>query len=130
MSPIDNAHEGQPAPQREGRPTADGPETRPSSPAHETDVRRGQRVAGSTWVALVLGALILILLLIFVVQNGESADFAYLGLTFSLPLGVAMLFAAIAGMLVMALFGSVQFFRLGRRIRRLDGERGTIKRST
>lgn len=69
------------------------------------------------------------MLLIFILQNNVSADFAYLGWTFSLPLGVAMLFAAIAGMLVMALFGSVRLFKVSHRVRRLEKERENIKRT-
>jgi uncharacterized integral membrane protein len=80
------------------------------------------------WVALVLGLLVLILLLVFILQNNIPADFRYLGWSFSLPLGVAMLFAAIAGALVMALVGSVRLLTLGRRVRRLEKEREGIKR--
>ena len=79
------------------------------------------------WIALVLGALILVLLLVFILQNNTSADFVYLGWNFTLPLGVAMLFAAIAGMLVMALFGSVRLFKLGHQIRKFRKERESIQ---
>ena len=75
------------------------------------------------------GTIILILLLIFILQNNVSADFAYFGWQFSLPLGIAMLFAAIAGVLVTALLGSVRLFKLGRRVRRLEKERAEIKRA-
>ena len=93
------------------------------------DRHQKQGVTGSTWIALILGALILIMLLVFILQNQVPSDFAYLGWTFALPLGVAMLFAAIAGMLVMALFGSVRLFKLGHRVRRLQKERETVKRT-
>ena len=39
------------------------------------------------------------------------------------------LFAAIAGVLVMALFGSVRLIKQGHRVRRLEKERETIKRT-
>ena len=65
----------------------------------------------------------------FILQNNVPADFRYLGWTFSLPLGVAMLLAAVAGALVTALVGSVRVFRLGHRVRRLEKERESIKRS-
>lgn len=70
---------------------------------------KGGRVAvvlGATVVALVLGAIILVLLLVFVLQNNTSASFEYFAAEFSLPLGVAILLAAVAGALVMALVGS------------------------
>ena len=93
------------------------------------DEHQRQGVSGATWIALILGAIILVLLLIFIVQNNVGADFAYFGWQFSLPLGVAMLFAAIAGVLVTALLGSVRLFKLSRRVRRLEQERAAIKRA-
>jgi uncharacterized integral membrane protein len=91
------------------------------------DGHQKQGVTGGTWIALILGALILVLLLIFILQNNVPADFAFFGFDFSLPLGVAMLFAAIAGVLIAALLGSVRLFKLSRRVRRLEKERESIK---
>jgi uncharacterized integral membrane protein len=48
----------------------------------------------------VLNAVILALVLTFVVQNGASAHMHFLGLTFSLPLGVALVISAIVGAVV------------------------------
>ena len=93
------------------------------------DEHQKQGVTGTTWIALILGALVLIMLLVFILQNNVPADFAYLGWAFTLPLGVAMLFAAIAGMLIMGLFGSVQLFKVSRRVRRLEKERQELKRT-
>ncbi|MEV7528389.1 LapA family protein [Agrococcus sediminis] len=93
------------------------------------DGHQKQGVSGGTWIALILGALILVLLLIFILQNNVPADFAYLGFEFSLPLGVAMLFAAIAGVLVAALLGSIRLIKLSRRVRKLEAERESIKRA-
>ncbi len=93
------------------------------------DSHQRQGVTGGTWIALILGTLILVLLLIFILQNNVPADFAYFGFGFNLPLGVAMLFAAIAGVLIAALLGSVRLFKLGRRVRKLEKERETIKRA-
>ncbi|WP_347755705.1 LapA family protein [Agrococcus sp. ProA11] len=93
------------------------------------DQHQGQGITGGTWIALILGTLILILLLIFILQNNVEASFAYFGWQFTLPLGVAMLFAAIAGVLVAGLLGSVRLFKLSRRVRRLEEERANIKRA-
>lgn len=73
---------------------------------------------GSAWVGLVLGALVTILLLIFIAQNTADTDVRYLGVEFSLPLGVLILFAAIAGALIMALFAGVRILQLRIRARR------------
>ncbi|GAA1774767.1 LapA family protein [Kocuria aegyptia] len=88
-----------------------------------------QGVSGAMWTALILGLLILVLLLVFILQNNVPAEFNYLGWQFSLPLGVAMLLAAVAGALIMGLVGSVRLFRLGHRVRRLEKERADIKRA-
>jgi uncharacterized integral membrane protein len=93
------------------------------------DSHQRQGITGGTWIALILGTLILILLLIFILQNNVPADFAYFGVDFNLPLGVAMLFAAIAGVLIAALLGSVRLFKLSRRVRKLEKERENIKRA-
>lgn len=111
-------------------PTAPEPVRRQSvSTDPSLDVHQTRGITGGAWIALILGALVLVMLLIFILQNNVPADFAYLGWTFNLPLGIAMLFAAIAGVLVTALFGSVRLLKLGRRVRRLEKDRETIKRT-
>ena len=67
---------------------------------------------GSAWVGLVLGALVTILLLVFIVQNLDSAEVQYFGWTFMLPLGVLVLLAAIAGALIMAMFAGFRILQL------------------
>ncbi|CAN5200429.1 DUF1049 domain-containing protein [soil metagenome] len=70
--------------------------------------------AAALWGALIFGFLILIVLLIFIAQNTESAQFAFLGWHWSLPLGVAILFAAVAGGLLTVAVGAVRIFQLRR----------------
>lgn len=101
----------------------------PVSTDPKLDVHQRQGFTGGAWIALILGAVVLIMLLIFILQNNVPADFAYLGWSFNLPLGIAMLFAALAGVLVTGLFGSVRLLKLGRRVRRLEKEREAIKRT-
>ncbi|MFD2393580.1 lipopolysaccharide assembly LapA domain-containing protein [Dietzia aerolata] len=73
---------------------------------------------GSAWVGLVLGALVTILLLIFIAQNTTSTDVQFLGLHFSLPLGVLVLLSAIVGALIMALFAGFRILQLRMRARK------------
>ncbi|MGO1424046.1 MAG: LapA family protein, partial [Brachybacterium sp.] len=82
------------------------------------------------WIGLILGAIILVLLLIFVIQNNVTAGFQYFGAEFDLPLGVAMLLAAIAGALVMALVGSVRMIQMSWTIRKLRKQQDKIHRAT
>jgi uncharacterized integral membrane protein len=84
-----------------------GAPARPESAVHRTR-------AAALWAALSLGFLILIVLLIFIAQNTESAEFAFLGWHWSLPLGVAILFAAVAGGLITVAVGAVRMFQLRR----------------
>src|SRR5690625_6054021 len=66
---------------------------------------------------MIQGAIVLILLLIFIIQNNVPTRFEYFTAQFQLPLGVAMLLAAIAGALVMALVGSVRMVQMSWTIR-------------
>jgi uncharacterized integral membrane protein len=70
--------------------------------------------AASIWMSLTTGFLILIVLLIFITQNTVSAQFAFLGWHWSLPLGVAILLAAVCGGLITVLAGAARIFQLRR----------------
>ena len=74
-------------------------------------------------------AVYLVLLLIFVIQNNQTAGFEYFSAQFDLPLGVAMLLAAIAGALVMALVGSVRMIQMGWTIRKLRKQQEKVQRT-
>ena len=119
--PVARPSEPAPAPRRRAE-TAEQPRT----PEIE-DVKAGGGKTAGIWIALILGAVVLILLLIFVIQNNVKATFEYFGAQFDLPLGVAMLLAAIAGALVMALVGSVRIFQLSWTIRKLRKTQAKIQ---
>ncbi|ORW03248.1 LapA family protein [Mycobacterium kyorinense] len=70
--------------------------------------------AGAVWTALTVGFLILIVLLIFITQNTASAQFQFLGWHWSLPLGVAILLAAVCGGLITVLAGTARIYQLRR----------------
>ena len=119
--PEEQPVEPAPAPRRRAE-TAEQPRT----PEIE-DVKAGGGKTAGIWIALILGAVVLILLLIFVIQNNVQATFEYFGAQFDLPLGVAMLLAAIAGALVMALVGSVRIFQLSWTVRKLRKTQARIQ---
>jgi uncharacterized integral membrane protein len=91
------------------------------------DRRRGGRGGatpsrlGSLWVASILFAVVLLLLLIFVLQNGQDAKVQYFGAHGSLPQGVALLLAAVFGILLVALPGTARIIQLRIRDRRYRG---------
>ncbi|MGV0624890.1 LapA family protein [Mycolicibacter minnesotensis] len=74
--------------------------------------------AGALWSALIAGFLILIVLLVFVMQNTGPVDLAFLSWTWSPPKGVAILLAAIGGGLLTALVGTARIFQLRRAAKR------------
>lgn len=70
--------------------------------------------AGALWSSLIGGFLILILLLIFIAQNTTTTAFAFFGWRWSLPLGVAILLAAVGGGLITVAVGTARILQLRR----------------
>ncbi|BDX29819.1 putative membrane protein [Mycobacterium antarcticum] len=70
--------------------------------------------AAALWSALIVGFLVLIVLLIFIAQNTDPGTFHFLGWSWSLPLGVALLAAAVLGGLITTLAGVVRIVQLRR----------------
>ena len=73
---------------------------------------------GGLWTGLILSAIVLIFLLVFILQNLNVVTIAFLGFTFSLPIGVALLLAAVAGLLLVAIPGGLRILQLRRAARR------------
>jgi uncharacterized integral membrane protein len=69
-------------------------------------------------MGLILSAIVLIFLLVFILQNQISVTIRFLGFAGSVPVGVALLLAAIAGLLLVAIPGGVRIMQLRRAARR------------
>ncbi len=69
------------------------------------------------WVGIVVSAVVLIVLLTFIVQNGRPVVIYFLGWDATLPTGVALLGAAVAGILVVAIPGASRMAQLRRAAR-------------
>lgn len=80
---------------------------------------RARSLSSAAWTALVVGVVALVFVLIFVLQNNVPTQLTLLAWTFTLPLGVAALFAAIGGALITAGVGTVRMMVLGRSVRHL-----------
>ncbi|UQS25413.1 MULTISPECIES: lipopolysaccharide assembly protein LapA domain-containing protein [Amycolatopsis] len=97
-------------------PQATTGEPAPASRARKTRVAR-TRISG-TWVAVIIAVLVLVVLLIFILQNPTRTELTFLGAGGTLPIGVAMLLAAVAGALLIALIGSARILQLRHTARR------------
>ncbi len=92
-------------------PTAPAPSPGGAAPTVPQHRVRRTRVSG-VWVAVACFALVLLLLLIFILQNGHTVDVSYFGAHGHLPLGVALLLSAVSGALLVCLLGSARIIQL------------------
>jgi len=120
----------QPAPAPQSTETPSGqpvPEQAAPPPSHPLPQHRIKRTrTGGIWVAVGFFAVILLLLLIFILQNNTEVGVSYLGMHGHLPLGVALLLAAVCGVLLVVLAGTARIGQLratARRHRRVDAKR-------
>ena len=110
----------EPVPPQQAAP----PKAVPPPLPHQHRIKR-TRTSG-IWVAVGFFAVILLLLLIFILQNGTQVSVSYLGMHGHLPLGVALLLAAVCGVLLVVLAGAARISQLratARRHRRVDAKR-------
>ena len=84
--------------------------------------------AGVAWVAIVVGLLAMVLLIIFILQNQEPAEVAFLRLQGTLPLGMALFISAVAGGLLVAAGGAVRITQLRAHAQRLRKESAQLPR--
>jgi uncharacterized integral membrane protein len=104
--------------------TAAGAQPREAPPVPHHRLKRTR--AGGLWVAVAFFAVVLLFLLIFILQNGAKVGISYLGAHAHLPLGVALLLAAVGGALLAVLAGIARISQLrltARRHRRVDAQR-------
>jgi uncharacterized integral membrane protein len=92
-------------------PTGWGP------PQHDRPEPVGGSRTGLLWTGMVLAAVVLLLLLIFILQNGNPVQIHFLAASGTLPTGVALLLAAIAGLLLVAIPGGLRILQLRRAAR-------------
>lgn len=69
------------------------------------------------WVGMILSAAVLVFLLIFILQNRAPVQINFLSWAGALPTGVALLFSAVAGALLVALPAGARILQLRRATR-------------
>jgi uncharacterized integral membrane protein len=90
-------------------PTA--PTPRPPAGLTSRGRVRTTRVSAA-WVGLIVAALVLIALLIFIAQNSKTVAIHYFGFNGNVSLAIALLLAAVAGVLLVAIPGTGRILQL------------------
>jgi uncharacterized integral membrane protein len=85
------------------RPEAEEPTTRPAPEPAPPEPPPTHTKTSAAFKGLVAGAVVLLLLLIFILENTERVKISYFGVDGHLALGVALLLSAVAGALISAL---------------------------
>lgn len=81
------------------------------------DPLRGSRTSG-VWAATAGLGVVLLLLIIFIAQNTRRTTVSFLGWDGQVPVAVALLIAAVAGLFLALLAGLLRILQLRRRVRR------------
>ncbi len=76
----------------------------------------GRTRISAAWFGVVATALVLVLLLIFILQNMRSVKITFFTLSGTIPVGVALLFAVIGGLLLAGLVASLRILQLHHRV--------------
>ncbi|WP_307849735.1 lipopolysaccharide assembly protein LapA domain-containing protein [Qaidamihabitans albus] len=109
-SPVPSRAEGE-------SPAETAEQDRATEQDRNRDVMTRTRLSG-IWASAIIGALLLVFLLVFILQNTASVTVRFLGFSGAVPLGVALLFAAVGAALLVALLGVARILQLRRRVRR------------
>jgi putative membrane protein len=91
----------------------------PALPQHTIEPTRTSMV----WTMVGIGVILLVAILVFILQNGQRVRVRFLVANGTLPLGVALLFAALLGALLVLVAGAARVLQLrvvARRHRRTD----------
>lgn len=81
------------------------------------DPLRSSKTSG-VWAATVGLGVVLLLLIVFIAQNTRETTVSFLAWDGELPVAVAVLIAAVAGLFLAALAGMLRILQLRRRVRR------------
>jgi uncharacterized integral membrane protein len=104
-----------PEPEAAGAPA----DAEPTLPEHTIEPTRTSMV----WTMVGIGVVLLVAILVFILQNGQRVRVRFLMVDGTLQLGVALLFAALLGALLVLVTGAARVLQLrvvARRHRRTD----------
>lgn len=100
--------------------TDEEPAETPTSKAGNSPTRRAPRVtrASAAWLATGVALVLLILLIVFILQNSTKVEVQFLGMSGTIPLGMALFIAAVGGGVVVAITGVARVTQLRMNARR------------
>jgi lipopolysaccharide assembly protein A len=109
-SPTSDTPTQPPTEVQSGPPNATEPS--PKSPTRRTRI-------SAVWVGVLIGVVVLVLDLVFIIQNSQSVKVSFFGGSVHMPLGVALLLAAVGGVLLAAIVASLRIWQLRHRMHQL-----------
>ena len=110
--PDDARREEAAQPDRE--PATTGPTESRRASGFDAEGHLKSSRSGALYFGLIVAALLSVVVLIFILQNSDSTTIRFFGFEGEFPIGVAMLLAAVTGILIVAVPGSVRILQLRR----------------
>lgn len=100
-----------------------GPTAQPAKVPNGTDLTipapgspTGRTRISGVWAGVIVGVVVLVFLLVFIIQNGQSVKVSFFTASVHMPLGVALLLAAIGGVLLAGIVASLRIWQLRHRL--------------
>jgi uncharacterized integral membrane protein len=86
----------------------------PAGPAATPPVAEERRVtrAGMVWAAVATALAVMVLLIVFILQNQDYVQVRFFGLEGAVPLGIALFIAAVGGGILVAVAGAARIIQL------------------
>jgi len=103
-------------------PASESPTPRPEVPSRPDLAKpaprnpTGRTRLSGTWVSVIIGVVVLVLLLAFIIQNTKSVKVSFFTVSRNMPLGVALLLAAVGGVLLAGVVASLRIWQLRHRL--------------
>ena len=91
-----------------------------TAPPEKDPLRRSR--TGGAWVTVVAAAVLLLLLVVFIAQNTDDVHISFLWWDGIAPLAVALLLAAVIGIALTAVVGTLRIWQLRRRVKHGRGQ--------
>jgi len=98
--------------------SADSASVPPAGEPQQVQAKPPRTRTSTAFSGFVAGAIVLILLLIFILENTQSVKISYFGASGHVALGVALLLAAVGGALLVGILGAARIAQVRRHAKR------------